>query len=113
MQHVLNKYEKKGDHSILVLESKKYARVDVFIDDTMVEKLSPFTWCYECTRGRIYTTCLNMNLPRHLGYSNCHIPLWKMIAWHHTGNPKVQVLKRKNFDLRVSQMVIWVPDVAA
>lgn len=107
MQRVLNKFENRDDYSVLILESNKYNPVEVKVDTALVPRLLDYTWCYEQSRGRIYTTCLDMKLPTYLGYANCHIPLHKMVAWLHTNTPLVRVVKRKNFDLRIKSMTLY------
>ena len=86
MSFIINEWiDNKTDPTITTLRMTGVYTADVIVPTEYVEKLRPYSWCYEQGKGQVYATDFTMELPKLLGVTCPRIYLWKYIILLHTG----------------------------
>lgn len=85
---VLNSYESGVNNEItwLTIASAGYytvkAKLNTVFDEVhIIEKMKAYKWCYEQSKGQIYTMDLTRALPTAMGYGTCRVYLRDYILY--------------------------------
>ena len=102
MKKIINVYGRCMEYSTIRVESTVYNNVVSVFDFKYEDKLKEFNWCYETSKGVLYTMDLTMKTATLLGCAGPKFYLQKYVAWLETGNNKVVWLRKHKWDYRVA-----------
>lgn len=88
MQIVRNEFNEVD--GTLTIVSGRYEPVSVHINPKHFPLLRQHTWCFEQTKGQIYTTDMTLKLPSIFGFKSPRVYLWRLICYLETGDTHYQ-----------------------
>ena len=107
MQVAHNTYIVNGLTTTLRIFSNKTGTNEVVIDTDLVDKLRPFTWCFEVSKQLVYTMDMRMTIAGDVfGYKTPRIYLWKYIVFLETGCTYSEWFRQNKLDYRKTYGVI-------
>lgn len=113
MKKIINKYLVAADNtSKLTIVSTVYGITEVFIDTDFQRYMEKLSWCYERSKGAVYTVDLKLGVWKLLGAKSPKFYLQKYVAFLHTGSTTVDWIRPNKLDYRITSGVMSVRNVA-
>lgn len=83
-KRVANIYGKTTKPEVMTLEviSSGIYDIEVTFDTAMHEHMTKYSWCFERSKGLLYTMDLTLDLPTKMGYSTARVYLRDFIMYH-------------------------------
>lgn len=83
-KRVANIYGKTSNPKVMTLEviSSGIYDIEVIFDTEFHDLLSKHSWCFEQSKGLVYTMDLSLELPAKMGYSTARVYLRDFIMYH-------------------------------
>lgn len=106
MRKIINVYGTCDEYSTLKIDSTVYGTVTVLYDSKYDAQLKQFNWCYESTKGVVYTMDLGMKTARILKCAGPKFYLQKYISYLHTGKLNVIWHRKNRWDYRVAHGIM-------
>ncbi len=84
-------------HMTMEIVSSGYYALEIVFDADNYDLLSKYSWCYEASKGLVYTMDLTMELPKLLGYITPRVYLRDLIL-HKNGKLHKAVWNRPTLE---------------
>jgi len=96
----------------LTIVSTVYGVTEVLVDAEFRHALQKLSWCYERSKGAVYTVDLKLGVWKLLGAKSPKFYLQKYVAFLHTGSTTVDWIRPNKLDYRITSGVMSVRNVA-
>ncbi len=92
MQVVHNNFEAVSEaESVLTIQSGAYDPIQVRVPTKYVPQLEKHHWCFEASKGQVYTMDFTMELSKIFGFKTPRVYMWRYICYLVSGDPKLRL----------------------